>query len=510
MFLILFSSFLILFITYHLYHYSLHRKEVNRVKHIPGYSFYSYFTLKLFAPEQDFLFLPRSQALNAAKFGKHNIWRITMGTDTICFVVNPEHYKDILVTKAKLFRKHPLFNNLNIDYRVKNVFTDYGDSWKRHRQLTQPSFSDDNLAKILKEHVHRISNRLVEKIWEGRNLENNCVVINDWMRRVTLDVISNAGFGAEFDCLGNEKDILPLIAKTIVQVLSAGLLFNRRYIEPFTKFFFPSKYKLVFKEWPSILRNMVDRREKEIELEKESGEIYKSNLISQMLLAKEEEPTDGVKKGFTKDEVVANSHAFMLAGDETSQQTLIWMFYFISRHENVQEKLREEVIREVPLEGIDFELYQNKEKLIYARNVLNETLRLKGPVHTNTRYTLKPVEIANKTIPKGVTVEMKFCVSQMDTEIWGEDALLFCPERFERPEIKDLLKQNRYTFIPFSIGPRTCIGMKFAEMEILDVVCRMVRNYDMKCQNQGEIKEVAGITLKPADDIVVKLEKRGV
>ncbi|KAF0980561.1 hypothetical protein FDP41_013344 [Naegleria fowleri] len=408
MFLVVLSSTLILFITYHLYHYTLHLKEVNRVKHIPGYSFYSYFTLKLFAPQQDFLFSPRSQELNAKKFGKHNIWRITMGTDTICFVVDPEHYKDILVTKAKLFRKHPLFNNLNIDYRVKNVFTDYGDSWKRERRLTQPSFSDENLAKILKEHVHRISNRLVEKIWERRNLENNCVVINDWMRRVTLDVISQAGFGAQFDCLGNEKDILPLIAKTIVQVYSAGLLFNRRYIEP---------------------------------------------------------------------------------------------------HAHVQQKLREEVIREVPLEGIDFDLYQNKEKLIYARNVLNETLRLKGPVHTNTRYTLKPVEIAGKTVPKGVTVEMKFCVSQMDKEIWGEDTLQFCPERFERPEIKDLLKQNRYVFIPFSIGSRTCIGMKFAEMEILDVICRMVRNFRFQCQNQRDVREVAGITLKPADDIVIKLER---
>ena len=57
------------------------------MKHIPGYSFYSYFTLRLFSSDQDFLFKPRLQALNAEKFGKENIWRITIGTNTVCIVV---------------------------------------------------------------------------------------------------------------------------------------------------------------------------------------------------------------------------------------------------------------------------------------------------------------------------------------------------------------------------------------------------------------------------------------
>ena len=67
---------------------------------------------------------------------------------------------------------------------------------------------------------------------------------------------------------------------------------------------------------------------------------------------------------------------------------------------------------------------------------------------------MKKVEIAGVTIPKGVTVEMKFCVSQTDPEVWGSDSFEFIPERFERPEISEALKNNRYLLIPFSIGPR--------------------------------------------------------
>jgi len=219
----------------------------------------------------------------------------------------------VLVTKAKSFRKHPLFNNVNLDYLVKSVFTDYGDSWKRQRQLVQPSFSDDNLANILVDHMHFISHKLSEKLWELKD-ENNTINIGNIMSRTTLEVIARAGFGlSDLDIIGGTDGRFATLAGSVIQVLSAGLVFNRRVIEPVTKLLFPDKFKQVFVEWPNLLRSAVSKREHEIELEKESGEVYKSNLLSNMLLSKVED--DSVKnKSFSLDEIVANTHIFLLAG----------------------------------------------------------------------------------------------------------------------------------------------------------------------------------------------------
>ena len=183
------------------------------------------------------------------------------------------------------------------------------------------------------------------------------------------------------------------------------------------------------------------------------------------------------------------------------------MFYLLSKDKERQEKLRNEFREQVGESGIDFSLYMDMDKLTYARNVVSETLRLKGPAPTNSRFSMQKVEIAGKMVPKGVTIEMKFCISQTDPDYWGNDSMEFVPERFDRPEVIDMLKENKFIFCPFSAGKRQCIGKRFAEIEILSILHQVITSFELECATDGEIGEVADVTMKPSRDIYLKLKK---
>ncbi|CAG8776143.1 7204_t:CDS:2, partial [Cetraspora pellucida] len=115
------------------------------------------------------------------------------------------------------------------------------------------------------------------------------------------------------------------------------------------------------------------------------------------------------------------------------------------------------------------------EQLKYLECILKETLRIIPPVPSLRRCTIKDEIMDGYVIPKGTPLVIPVYAIHHDPLIWGEDAEIFNPSRWLDPEIKSKISTS--TYLPFSAGPKNCIGMKIAQLEFKSILSILVRNF---------------------------------
>ncbi|XP_048465780.1 cytochrome P450 3A19 isoform X2 [Rhincodon typus] len=160
----------------------------------------------------------------------------------------------------------------------------------------------------------------------------------------------------------------------------------------------------------------------------------------------------------TDSEILAQALTFILAGYETTSNTLSYTAHNLATHPDVQKKLQQEIDEAFPNKAPP--TYDGVMQLEYMEMVISETLRLFPPAPRIDRVCKKDVQLNGVTIPKGTIVMVPAYVLHRDAEYWPEPEE-FRPERFSK-ENRESWVPN--TFLPFGMGPRNCIGMRFAQL----------------------------------------------
>ena len=232
------------------------------------------------------------------------------------------------------------------------------------------------------------------------------------------------------------------------------------------------------------------------------GETSRQDLMQLMLTAHEESTVHGVSK-LTDEEIVAQCVAFLLAGHETSMITLSTTAYQLALYPEIQEKLRKEICRYSELNP-SASLYELSHGIEYLDCVINETMRLYPPAHQLNRECGQDYEVNGISIPKGIEIVIPFYALHHDPDAWPE-AEKFDPERFRGPA-KDT--RHPYQFLPFGAGPRNCIGMRFALMEIKIALVKILTKYKFVRSPETQVPLVmhAGNTLFPRDGVHLRVE----
>uniref|UniRef100_A0A8C4LIY3 Cytochrome P450 3A n=1 Tax=Equus asinus asinus TaxID=83772 RepID=A0A8C4LIY3_EQUAS len=204
-------------------------------------------------------------------------------------------------------------------------------------------------------------------------------------------------------------------------------------------------------------------------------------------------------------ELVAQSIIFIFAGYETTSSSLSFLMYFLATHPDVQQKLQEEIDATFPNKAPP--TYDALVQMEYLDMVLNESLRLFPIAVRLERVCKKDVEINGVFIPKGTVVMVPTFALHKHPEFWPEPEE-FRPERFSK-ENKDSI--NPYIYLPFGAGPRNCIGMRFALMNMKLALVRMLQNFSFKPCKETQIPLKLGNQglLQPQKPIVLKVESRG-
>jgi cytochrome P450 len=157
------------------------------------------------------------------------------------------------------------------------------------------------------------------------------------------------------------------------------------------------------------------------------------------------------------DEICDELIVFMLAGHDTTATTLTYALWQLGRHRPLQDRVR----AEVHALGPDGPRPQDVPRLTYTTQVLHEALRLCPPGAALTRSAVRDIDVDGYRVQAGSVVAFGIWAVQRDPALWP-DPLCFDPERFRPDRAKQI---ERYQYLPFGAGPRSCIGDHFAMLE---------------------------------------------
>ncbi|CAL2278473.1 unnamed protein product [Prunus armeniaca] len=282
------------------------------------------------------------------------------------------------------------------------------------------------------------------------------VEVSDLLMRCTLDSIFKVGFGIGLNCLEGSSKEGTAFMKAFDESTALSYF---RYVDPFWKLkrFLNLDSEASLKQYVKVIDDFVHQvimsKRKLLEEQKDVND--KEDILSRFLLESEKDP-DEMNDKYLRD-IILN---FMIAGKDTSANTLLWFFYLLSKNPLIQEKVVQEV-RDVVGNHI------GKAKIDeFVANITDATLEQMHYLHAALTETLRlypAVPISEKR-----RWSMTYAMGRMPY-IWGKDADDFRPERWLNNGI--FQPESPFKFVAFHVGPRICLGKDFAyqQMKIIAI-----------------------------------------
>lgn len=396
----------------------------------------------------------------------------------IYLINNPEGIKHVLQNNYKNYVKSPGYKPLRL-IGGTGIFTNDGEEWVRRRKFYQPAFNHTSVVNYSKTVVALTDEMLQD--WKSKS-ENNEINISVEMMKITLGIIGETLFSTKINYgseLWNHTNFL-------LHWISKRTLRNP-FVVPVS---WPTKENNAFRKSKAYLDNLILNIIKDKKL---------SEQVDEDLLTRFMNPEDESLVPLNNQELIDEVMTIFLAGHETSANVLAWACYMIAIHQDVQEKMSQEI----KLIGNQSIQYEDIKQLNYTVQVLNETMRLYPPVWHLGRMNIEADEIAGYKIPPGTHVRMSPLTLHRNKNYW-ENPNQFDPDRFEISKQKE---QHPFSFIPFGAGPRLCAGRNFAMMEMAIILANIIKNF--KLDYKGKPVEMAPLmTLRSQGDIQLQIIKK--
>ena len=318
----------------------------------------------------------------------------------------------------------------------------------------------------------------------------------DLFSQLTLDVILSTAFGIKTDI---QTDPHSPIKKRAARVFSALWLVPYLRMFPFNYFI-----RSLISFFRQEMAFFVAAASEIVEERKNSPTKGRNDLLQLILAAHDEPAVQGVSR-FSDDEVKAQLITWLLAGYQTSSNTLAFTAYHLAMDADVQERLRCEV--EIGVQTYrDLALYDLVNEIEYLDCVINESMRLCPPLHIFDRKCEETCKINERlTIHSGMDVIVPIYALHHDPEAWL-DPEVYDPERFRGPA-KDT--RHPFQFLPFGAGPRNCIGMKYVMMEMKVALVRILRKFKFVRSPETQVPLVlsSAVTLAPRNGIHLRVKR---
>jgi len=402
---------------------------------------------------------------------------LRVGPKRVFLASRPDLIEQVLVKDAKHYIKHfgarafkPVLGN--------GLVTSEGAYWQRQRKLVQPAFQRTRVRSYAP-----VMADLTEE------------TLQSWVPGQTVRI------NYEFEALTSK-----IALKTLFDLDDDG---DRERFSDTLKFAFDLmterlRQVLKFPLWIPTPQNLrltraiaeLDRTVQGFIASGRARGTAGDDLLSRLVFARRE---DGSQ--MTDQELRDEAMTLYLASHETTALTLTWSWYLLSQHKRVEDKLVSEWQRVLAgkIPSADDVAY-----LPYTSSVIAESMRLFPPVYVVGREATTDLELGGYRVKRGYTVLMSQWVNHRDPEYFP-DPEAFRPERWENGLAKRIPK---FAYYPFGGGQRICIGNSFALMETAIILAAVGQRYRFTLDPEAVIEIKPQITLMPAYDIPVTLQRR--
>ena len=401
----------------------------------------------------------------------------------------PELVQRILVDEAADFPKNDMGFDMMESLIGDSIFVSNGETWKRQRRMMNPAFELARIKTVFAMMVAAVDasiRRLDAAAGRGE------IEIDAEMMHVTADIIFRTLFSRAFST-DEARAIYAAFARFQDEALAFGLA---KAIGLPGIFSWAGMRRA--KKAAAEIRAIVDAAIKIRYDSFHNGEPQTRDDILQALVSVKDPETDA---HFTFPELCEQIAMLFLAGHETSASALSFAIYLIAMDATVQSRMFEEV-REVL--GDRPPAFSDIKRLAYIRDVFDETLRLYPPVPFLPRTAAKTCPMRGKTVQKGAMVTVSPWLMQRHRRLW-EQPDVFDPARFADPSTAEA---RRTAYLPFSKGPRVCLGASFALQEAVLVLALLVQRYRIEPVPGFVPEPAARVTLRSKNGVKVRLVRR--
>ncbi|CAH1107559.1 unnamed protein product [Psylliodes chrysocephalus] len=427
------------------------------------------------------------------------IYKLWMGPD-LYFMVSDPKYIEIILNSPRAIEKQFYIYEPFAEILGDGLLTTNAKKWRHHRKTITPSFNQ----KILESFVDVFADKskvFAEKISKlvGKKDVDWYILVS----RCTLDTICETAMGINMNVQEvNECSLGECIE--ILMELANIRVFNVYYQNPLA--WKMSKMKQEFDEknnhFQNVISGIIRKKKEEFNLNQlrdltynEDG-IKKKNLAFLDLLLENSD--------LTETELRAEIKTFVGAGTETSAASICAVFTVLGMFPDIQQKLYEEM---VDILGLERDVTASDlPKMKYTERVIKETLRLFPVAPAFARTLTGDINLGDKILPSGCSVAFVVAYIHRNPEYWP-DPLKFDPDRFLPEEVA---KRHPCTYIPFSYGPRNCIGGRYAILNIKTVLATVIRQFKIFSEYKSieEIELKLQMLLRFKDGYKVWLENR--
>ncbi|MFM2088464.1 MAG: hypothetical protein RLZZ237_3333 [Pseudomonadota bacterium] len=376
------------------------------------------------------------------------------------------------------------------------VFLAEGAAWRNQRRMVMAGMAPGAIKAYFPSLV-TVAQRL-QRRWAGAAAHGQTISLDDDLKRYTVDIIAGLAFGTEVNTLESGEDVIQRHLDAILPAVarrSLSLVPYWRYVK------LPRDHRLdrdmaALKLAIADLIAQARARMAQDPVRRERP----PNLLEAMIGAADEKDS-GVNDG----NVAGNVLTILLAGEDTTANTLSWMLYLLQRNPQALARARDEVRRLAP--DVSAFTIEQMDSLDYLGACASEAMRLKPVAPYIPVEALRDTVIADIAIPAGTMI---CCLMRHDTvsDTHFADAQAFKPERWLAEGEQEL--NNKRAAMPFGSGLRTCPGRYLALLEIKIAMAMLLGSFDIAgidTPDGGEAQELMGFVMSPVG-LSMRLKKQ--
>ena len=431
-------------------------------------------------------------------------YRLRLGRDTAVVTGDHEAVALALRDRPHGFRRTPRVREIGLEMGLlPSLFGSEGDDWQRQRRMVMASFDPGHVKRYFSE-LTKVADRLTGR-WRLAAQQGRDIDLQADLMRYTVDTIAGLAFGADVNTLQSDDDVIQRHLDKIFPAL------NRRMFAAFPvwRWWTTQADRQLAVSMVEVKRAVHDfiaqaraRLAADPLLREQPG-----NLLEAMLVA-----ADQPDSGITDTAVAGNVLGMLLAGEDTTANTLAWMIHLLWRHPLALARATEEVRRVTGnLAGNATELtLEHLAALDYVEACAHETMRLKPVAPLNGMVALRDSVVGDVQLRTGT---MLICLTRHDSlaESQLPQATQFQPERWLTQGLPGELSAGaKRTSMPFGAGPRMCPGRYLALLEIKMAIAVLLGRFDIAAVDTPdgqEAQERLAFTMAPVG-LTMRLRQR--
>lgn len=381
---------------------------------------------------------------------------------------HPDLSRDLLINSNSKFVKGRALQRAKM-LLGDGLLTSEGSDHLRQRRMIQPAFHRERIegyASVMTEQALR-----TREAWRsGETLD-----IDKEMMRLTLRIVASTLLSSDVNA---ETDEVGDAMTDLIELFDFLLIPFSEYLE---KLPLPQaiRCRRAIATLDRVIYGIIEERRRNPE--------DRGDLLSMLLLARDEEDGGSMSDKQVRDEALT----LFLAGHETTANAMTFTWYLLSQNPEAERKLHEEIDDVLSDREPGF---GDIPKLKYTEAVFAESMRLYPPAWAMGRYSLEDHEFGGYLVPKGSLVLISPFVIHRDARFWDE-ADEFRPERWEKQSVKEA--GQKFIYLPFSRGVRSCIGEGFAWTEGILLIAAIAKKWRLRLAEGQKLGLSPLMTLRP-------------